>query len=147
MSRRLTCSYTIANLEDTPVTNPASTKEKKRKHTADDTASEGGDKAFGGDNNQCPLVMPKPKRGRPRAPAKIKPPKLVAPKVGKEPFGNAAGPGAGTKPKTVKGKVLPPRSPQLGRTNRNTNPSLIAAPRAKKASAEVAAAAKHKADL
>ena len=149
MSRRLTRSYAIANLEDIPVTNPTSTKEKKRKRKriADDTASEGDDKASGGDDNQCPPETPKPKGGRPRAPAKKKPPKLVAPKVGKEPVVNAAGPGAGTKPQTVKGKVLPPRSPQPGRTNRNTNPSLITAPRAKKTSAEVTAAAKRKADL
>jgi len=65
MSRRLTRTYAVANLEDLPVTIPTSAKENKRKHTADDTASEGDD---------TPEVIqspPKLKCGRPPAKKKV----------------------------------------------------------------------------
>ena len=136
--RRLTHSYAIANLEDVPATVPTSAKEKKQKHTADETASEGNDSP---DTLPSP---PKPKRGRPLGPAKVKP--AVVPKAGMDPVNSVVGMG-GQKPVIVQGKVLPPRSPLPARTGWNENPGKIVAPNTRKTSAEVAAIAKHKADL
>jgi hypothetical protein len=138
MGRHLARSYAVANLEDIPATVPASAKEKKRKRTADETASEGDD------SPDAVPSPPKPKRGRPPGPAKAKP--AIVPKVGKEPANSVVGTG-GPKPVIVRGKVLPPRSPLPARAGRNVNPGKVAAPNTRKTSAEVAAIAKRKADL
>jgi len=63
MSHCLACSYTVANLEDPdpPVTIPSFMKEKKRKHTVDDMATE-VDKSL--EPSESTL---KPKCGRPSA--------------------------------------------------------------------------------
>jgi len=100
----------------------------KRVRTANDSEYEGDDAT------DTHLSPPKPKRGRPTA------------KAGKEPVRSAAGMAA-PKAITVRGKVLPPRSPQPARTNRNNHPGMVAMPRAKRTSAEVDAFEKRKADL
>ena len=126
------------NLEVPSVPIARSAKVIKRKHTADDTADEGDDTL---EALQSPS---KEKRGRP--PAKKKATEIVAPKAGKKPANSDAGTG-NPEPLIWRGKVLPPRSPQVERVNRNTHPGVIAASKPKRTSAEVATAVKRKADL
>jgi hypothetical protein len=124
--RRLIRSFAVANLEDPPVTIPTSTKVKKRKRTTGNTTSEGDD------TPEALQSPPKSKRDRTAA--------------RREPVSSDVGTG-NPKPVTVRGKILPPRSPQPGRTKRNTHPGMIDASRPRKTSAEVAAAAKRQANL
>ena len=113
---------------------PKSANNTKRKCTASDTTDEGDDNLEG---------PSKEKRGWP--PAKKKVTEIVAPKAGKPASGDAKI--GDPKPVVWRGKVLPPRSPQAGRKNWNTHPGIITASKPKRSSAEVAAAAKRKADL
>jgi hypothetical protein len=125
------------NLEVPSVPIAKSAKVIKRKRTADDTADEG-------DDTPKALQSPsKEKRGRPPAKKKAM---EIEPKAGKEPANSDAGTG-NPEPLIWRGKVLPPRSPQAERVNRNTHPGVIAASKPKRTSAEVAAAVKRKADL
>ena len=137
MARRLTRSYAVANLEDEPVTISKPMKEKKRKRTGDDTASEGDDTL------EVPQSPPRPKRGRP--PAKKKATETV-PEVGEASASGDTG-AKDPKPITFRGKTMPLRSPQPSRMNRNTHLGIIAQPKPKRTSAEVAAIAERKADL
>jgi len=104
MSHCLACSYTVANLEDPDplVTIPSFMKEKKWKHIIDDMATKVDESS---EPSESTL---KPKCGQPSA--KKKPTRIIALKMGKEPVGSVAGM-EDPKPVTVRGKVLPPRSP------------------------------------
>jgi hypothetical protein len=124
-------SHAVADLEYRSPTPPTPPVREKRTRTANDTESDGDG------SPDTHLTPPRPKRGR------------LAAEVGEEPIIRAARAAGMETPKaiTVRGKVLPPRSPQPARTNRNTHPGMVAMPRAKRTSAEVNAFAKNKANL
>ena len=128
--RRLARSYAAADLEDLPAPIPTPTTQKKRKRTAHDTEYEDDDS----DSSEPPPSPPMLNSGQTPA------------SNSEEPVSREAGTG-NPRPIMVRGKVLPPRPPQPGRTNRNNHPGMIDASRPKRTSAEVAVATKSRADL
>jgi hypothetical protein len=131
---QLTRSYAASDLEVLPDHFPRSMRVNTQKRTADDAASES--------DTEIICTPPRPKRIRPST--KKKAAQTEAPNVGMpEPVSGDEGP----KTITVRGKALPRRPPQPGRTNRNNHPGMIVASRPKRTREEVAAVAKRKADL
>jgi hypothetical protein len=145
-------TYAVANLEDVSTTIPS--VEKKRKRTAGnpegDIEHEDGMESKGDDTPETTESGPMPIHDQGLEPAGKEGDDTIetlkdTPKP-RRPRGQPAGEGA-PKPVMVRGKVLPPRSPQPARRNRNTHPGLIDKPKAKKTSAEVTMAAERRADL
>lgn len=147
MARRLTWSYAIANLQETPLAIRIPAPAERNKHTQEDetTEPEGTDSCGSEDNLETPKEPSpspmKPKRGRP---PKSKPTNEAIPHQDTNP-GNTKK--SNPEPAVYNGKVLPQRSPLPARTNRNEHPGLVVKPRPKRTSAEVAEAAERKAAL